>query len=91
MSEFRVRPGVVLIELRGNYLLVATKEARKHCRHICRINSTGAFLWEMIKNGFSCEEIMAGFSDKYEIDDPFILEKDVQKCIELLEEKGYIF
>lgn len=90
MSEFRVRTGVVLVELRDNYLLVATKEARKNCRYICRINSTGAFLWDMLKKGFSCEDIMAGFSEKYEIDDTDTLVKDIQKCIEQLKEKGYI-
>lgn len=91
MNQYRVRPGVVLIELKGNWLLVATKEAREYCRYVCPVNSSAAFLWEMIKKGCSYEEILAGFEEKYEIDDTASLEKDIQSCIGQLEEKGYLY
>lgn len=91
MNPYRANPGVVLIELKGIFLLVATKEARKHCRYVCPVNSTAAYLWEMIEKGRSYEDILAGFMEKYEIDDVANLEKDIQRCIGQLEKRGYIY
>lgn len=90
MSQFRTRSGVVLINIKGAYMLVSTKEARKHCRYICRINSTAADLWEMIEKGSSYIEILNYFAEKYEIEDPAILKQDIHNCILQLEDMGYI-
>ena len=90
MRGISVRPGVVLIELKGTYMLVSTKEARKVCPYVLRINCTGAHLWEMLKDNCSFEQILADFQEKYEIDDPDKLETDLHACIDQLKERGYL-
>ena len=91
MRGISVRSGVVLIELKGTYMLVSTKEARKACPYVLRINSTGAHLWEMLKDGCSFEQILADFQERYEIDDTNKLETDLRVCIDQLKERGYLY
>ncbi len=90
MSRFSARQGVFLVELKGTYLLVCNNEARKHCLYVRRINETAADLWNMIKDGLSFDEILACFTQKYDIDDPEKLKQDIQLYLKQLEEKGYI-
>ena len=48
MKEYRARPGVVLLEVCGEYLLIATGEARGHCPDITQLNTAGALYWQAI-------------------------------------------
>ena len=48
MTVFKARPGVLLLEVCGEYLLVATGEARDVCPNITHINTSGAVLWKLI-------------------------------------------
>ena len=90
MSQIIVQPGIVLIEIRGSYILVALREARKKCRYYCLINSTAAYLWKMLIEGKSFLEILTGFTDKYKIEDIATLERDLRICLEQMKEAGYI-
>lgn len=91
MNRFRTRQGVFLVELKGTYLLVCNHEARKHCVYVRRINETGAFLWNMVQDGLSFEEMLSLFMAKYDIEDPESVKRDIRAYIKQLEEKGYIF
>ena len=48
MKVFKARPGVVLLEVCGEHILVATGEAREKCPNVFHINDRGAKLWELI-------------------------------------------
>ena len=90
-NHITVQPGVVLLEIKGTFLLVAAKEARNNnCRYISRLNGTAAFLWKMIKKGLSFSAILRCFQEQYEIDDKEALEQDLQNCMKQLEKRGYI-
>ncbi len=51
MKTYRPRPGVVLLEICGEHLLVATGEARGHCPDITQLNDAGTQYWTIL-----CEE-----------------------------------
>ncbi len=90
MKDITVRPGIVLIELFDVYMLVSVREAKKHCRYILEINSTAAFLWELLRKGISYEEILASFMERYDIEDSERLAEDICMYIRQLGEKGYL-
>lgn len=41
--KYQIRPGVVLSEVCGEYLLLATMEASRYCPYVYQINETAAF------------------------------------------------
>lgn len=90
MERFTAQPGVVLIEIKGIYMLVSDKQARKHCPYVRCINSTAAFLWDAIRKSPTFEEIINAFKERYDICDTEGLERDIRLCLVQLEDKGYI-
>ena len=48
MKTYRRRPGVELLEICGEHLLVAAGEARGLCPYVTQINDSGASLWKIL-------------------------------------------
>lgn len=48
MKAFRPREGVELVEICGEYLLVATKDARESCPFVMQINKAAADYWKLL-------------------------------------------
>ncbi|MCR5808666.1 MAG: hypothetical protein K6G56_03800 [Clostridiales bacterium] len=48
MNAFRAREGVELVEICGEYLLVATKDAREACPFATQINKAAADYWKLL-------------------------------------------
>ena len=46
--DYQIRPGVVLTEACGEYLLLATLDASKYCPYVYQINETAAFFWRLL-------------------------------------------
>lgn len=90
MDELEVRPGVVLTEIHGVYLLVADREAREHCPYIRRINAPGALVWYGILSGMSRREIVRRIRQEYEIPDGTDPGADVDSFLKTLREDNYI-
>ncbi len=51
MKRYKARPGVLLLEVCGEHLLVATGEARGRCPDITQLNDAGTQYWTIL-----CEE-----------------------------------
>ena len=49
MKQYKRRPGVVLLTIDGEHLLVATKEAREHCPYVTQINDAAADCWRLME------------------------------------------
>lgn len=49
MNSFRRRPGIVLEEICGAQLLIATCEARESCPYVTRINDSAAAFWRILE------------------------------------------
>ncbi len=90
MRNLRVRNGVVLLEIKGTFLLVSDREARKYCRYVWKINETGALIWNCLKEHLDLNGIVRRMMEEYEIDDQSLLEKDVASYIGQLKENGYL-
>ena len=48
MKRYIAQPGVALVNVAGEHLLIATGEARGKCEDVTQINDAGATLWEII-------------------------------------------
>lgn len=53
-KRYSLRPGIVLAEICGEYLLVATGEARSACPYVTQINPAAAEHWKLCER-YHCD------------------------------------
>ena len=58
MKVFCRRPGVELLEISGEYLLVATKDARDACPYVTQINEAAAEYWRLLDRRYTVNEFV---------------------------------
>lgn len=63
----KIRPGVVLAQVCGESLLVATRPARGFCPYVKQLNSTGAFFWTLLEQGLNPEEMAQAALEEYKV------------------------
>ena len=51
MERYETRPGVVLTNICGEYMLLAAKAAREYCPYMTQLNESSAFLWRLLESG----------------------------------------
>lgn len=61
--------GVVLSEVCGENLLIATGDARGKVPYVLSLNETATFIWKLLEKGADGEEIKAALCREYEIDE----------------------
>lgn len=47
--RYQIQKGLVLEQVCGVYLLIATLEARKHCPYLAQLNEDSAFIWKLLQ------------------------------------------
>ena len=87
--EYRIRPGVILTEVCGEHLLLATMEAAEHCPHVHQINETAAFFWRLLERQLPEEEMVSAVIAEYGAPEALI-RKDVRNFLEQVKCKGYL-
>lgn len=85
----RIRPGVVLKELCGEYLLLATLDAAQHCPYVYQINETAAFFWQLLAQQLPEDEIVAKVAAEYEAPEADI-RRDLGLFTAALQQQGYL-
>ena len=85
----RIRPGVVLEEVCGEYLLLATMDAAEHCPYVYQINETAAFFWRLAERQLSQEEMVAAVVAEYQAPEGLV-RRDVAQFMKDLKKKGYL-
>ncbi len=58
MKQYKLRPGVVLTEVCGEYLLVSTGYARDVCPYVLQINEQAAVFWRILEQESRVPAIM---------------------------------
>jgi len=61
----RIREGVQMKKLGGNYMLRQLEENGKN-KLLCALNETGAFLWNGLEQGMDEEELWKSLRDEYD-------------------------
>ena len=67
-AVFKQQQGVVLTQVCGEYLLVATREAFGKCPYVNRIGEFESTYWKLMSEKKSPGEIMHLFMEKYDLD-----------------------
>lgn len=67
MKQIKIKPGVVLISVCDEHILVATREARKTVPYVRQINSAGGFYWNLLEKGEQPESIIKAAQERYHI------------------------
>lgn len=67
MKQIKIRPGVVLISVCDEHILVATREAREHVPYVRQINGPGGFYWHLLEEGLALPDIIRQAAEKYDL------------------------
>ncbi len=63
-----ILPEIVLTEVCGESLLIATGNARGKVPYVLSLNETAVFIWRLLEKGTDSEEIKSALCAEYEID-----------------------
>lgn len=87
--KYKTRPGVILIQICGEYLLISGAEARKYCPYSAQINETSAFLWKLLEQGASEKDMIQAIKEEYDTAE-LDVEAVVKEYLNHLSEKNYL-
>ena len=83
------KDGFIVRELAGQNIVLAVGEASKIFRGMIKLNTTGLFIWEMLANDVSEEQIVDALIESYEVERERA-SADVRRFVSLLAEAGII-
>ena len=87
--RYRIRDGVVLKCICGEYLLIATGEAAEHCLYVRQVNDSLAFFWQMIEAGMEENAVVQKAMEEYDAPEELI-RKDYRRLLKELEGMSYL-
>ncbi len=87
---FKTRPGVVLTEICGEFLLVSAASARDQCPYVNQVNESFAFLWKRLENGCSEKELVDALLQEYEFPNADLAVQEVKAFLTQQVDKGYV-
>ena len=64
----RIKEGFVIREIAGSIVVVPTGDLLKEYRGMLTLNEAGKFIWELLEQERTLEEISAKLAEKYQID-----------------------
>lgn len=86
----KIKAGFVLEKVGSSYLAVATGEAAKSFQGLVRMNETGAFMWNIIKDSDkSSEELVEALSKEYDAPRELLL-RDAEAFEKQLRDAGIV-
>ena len=90
MTRYRTRPGVILAEVCGRYLLAASRGAREYCPYVTQVNESSAFLWRRMGEWTTVAELMARAGEEYEMEDEGEARSAVESFLREMDGMGYL-
>ena len=86
--RYPIRPGVVLAEVCGEYLLLATLDAARHCPYVYQVNETAACFWRLLERQLPEDEMLAAVVAEYDAPEELV-RRDIRQFLTDLRQKGY--
>ena len=87
--RYPIRPGVVLAEVCGEYLLLATLDAARHCPYVYQVNETAACFWRLRERQRPEEDVAAAVASEYGAPAE-VVRRDLGQFLKDLRQKGYL-
>lgn len=79
----QLKEGYVLREVAGNYIVVAVGDAVKNFNGIINLNESAAFLWKLLSEDVTEEQLVEKLLEEYEVERE-MAEKDVKAFLDKL-------
>lgn len=89
MKKYKRRPGVVLLRICGEYLLVATKDARDLCPYVTQINNSAATYWDLFDDIYSINDYIGHVAQSLNKEKKEVM-LQVLVFVEKMEKSGYL-
>ena len=80
----KIKAGFILRDVAGKTFVVATGELSKKFKGMITLNETGKFIWKLLENDITKEEIVEKMLEVYEGVERSLVEKDVDIFVEKL-------
>ncbi len=80
----KIKAGFILRDVAGKTFVVATGELSKNFKGMITLNETGKFIWKLLENDTTKEEIVDKMLEVYEGVERSIVENDVELFVEKL-------
>ena len=90
MERYKTRPGVILTEIAGEYVLVAAKALLEECPYVTQINESSAFLWKQLEHAASLDDLAEAVTKEYEIEDPSGVLEEIQGFVRQMNKMNYL-
>lgn len=90
MDKYIARPGVILTDICGEYILVSTKEGREDRPYVMQVNETSAFLWKHLSEWTDIKKLTEEIESVYEIDDLEEVTTAIDNFLRQMTELGYL-
>ena len=65
----KIKKDFVLKKIAGSYVVVPVRSRAVDFSGIIKLTESGAFLWELLENGASREELIEKMLEEYEVDE----------------------
>lgn len=88
-GKLKIKEGYVLKNIADNYVVVSVGEGNVDFNSMITTNETGAFLWDILANGASKEDLVKAVLAEYDVDEA-IVTADVDKFIQKLSDKNIL-
>ena len=88
-NYMKIKSGFVVRKIANQYMAVPVGARAKELHGMIGLNETAAFLWELLKEERTEEELAVLLYDEYEINEEKALET-VQRFCKLLQEEGVL-
>lgn len=90
MVAYKTRPGVVLCEICGEYVLVAAKALQDTCPYVSQINESSAFLWKNLEESADINQLVNAVKEQYDIENDIELHASIKQFVEQMLEMDYL-
>lgn len=85
----KIKEGFMLREVAGSYVVVAVGKRSEQFNGMVNMNETGAFLWKLVEQGASRDELLSRLLETYEVAEEKA-EQDVDKFISILQQNDFV-
>ncbi len=85
----KIKDGFMLRKVGGQNIVVALGEASRSFNGMIRLNDTGVFLWEKLKDDVTEEQLLAALTAEYSVD-PAQAKADIAEFLSTLKKAALL-
>lgn len=90
MTVYKTRPGIILTEICGEYVLIAARALLDQCHYLTQVNESSAFLWKQLEQGATLDDLIVAVKEEYETVDADNTEGVISEFIRNMLDMNYL-